>query len=374
MDQEHYVKVKRFQGVYYRESSTKRYQGKADRCFYIRYKVNGKSHNDKVGWLSEGVTAQFASNKRDDLLNRSRHGEVIDRNVTLAEVWAQYWTTHMSERAEAKTAQGRWVNYIEPKFGHLHISQIKPLDVDKFKAKLNKGLTVKTTNNILALLRAIINAGIRWEMWSGNNPVAMISLNKVDNARERFFTKGEVKILLDCLWNRNQTVHDYTLLAVFTGMRAGELWALTWDKVNLDAGTITVDGKNGVTRTAYITPPVREMFERRQESRKSKRGHVFLGEKGGKIGEVGEEFSSCVDELEFNDGVVDDKMKAVFHTTRHTFGSWLAQQSTPIYTIKELMGHKRIEMTLRYAKLSPDQKQDAALQLAESFTALSERC
>jgi integrase len=50
----------------------------------------------------------------------------------------------------------------------------------------------------------------------------------------------------------------------------------------------------------------------------------------------------------------DRKNRVVIHTLRHTFASHLAINGTPIFTIKELMNHKDIEQTMRYAKLSPD--------------------
>ena len=47
------------------------------------------------------------------------------------------------------------------------------------------------------------------------------------------------------------------------------------------------------------------------------------------------------------------------YTIRHTFASWLAIQGTPINTIRELLGHKDLRMTLRYAHLSPAHLRDA---------------
>ena len=59
--------------------------------------------------------------------------------------------------------------------------------------------------------------------------------------------------------------------------------------------------------------------------------------------------------------------KAVFHTLRHTFESWLAINVTPLYTIKELMGHKTLTMTERYAHLIPDHKNQAVEDMADIF-------
>ena len=54
----------------------------------------------------------------------------------------------------------------------------------------------------------------------------------------------------------------------------------------------------------------------------------------------------------------DSKNRVVIHTLRHTFASQLAINRTPIFTIQKLMNHSNINMTLRYAKLSPDSGRD----------------
>jgi integrase len=71
-----------------------------------------------------------------------------------------------------------------------------------------------------------------------------------------------------------------------------------------------------------------------------------------------------VNKLGFNNGVTDSRDKLVAHSLRHTFASWLAMAGEPILTIQKLMGHKDIQMTLRYAHLSPSHERAAAERLA----------
>ena len=75
---------------------------------------------------------------------------------------------------------------------------------------------------------------------------------------------------------------------------------------------------------------------------------------------VSKSFRKLIDRLKLNDGIDDPRQRVYFHTLRHTFASWLAIKSTPILTIKELLGHKTLAMTERYAHLSPDHKRTAA--------------
>jgi hypothetical protein len=82
---------------------------------------------------------------------------------------------------------------------------------------------------------------------------------------------------------------------------------------------------------------------------------------------ISKTFDRTVKCLGFNDGVTDRRQRVVFHTLRHTFGSWLAMQGMHILTIKELLGHKSTAMTERYSHLIPDMKKQAALALEQSF-------
>jgi integrase family protein len=66
-----------------------------------------------------------------------------------------------------------------------------------------------------------------------------------------------------------------------------------------------------------------------------------------------------VEKLGLNAGVNDPRQKVVFHTLRHTFASWLVQKGVPLHTVAELMGHRSIAMTQRYAHLSPESLRNA---------------
>ena len=74
-----------------------------------------------------------------------------------------------------------------------------------------------------------------------------------------------------------------------------------------------------------------------------------------------------IQELGFNKGVANKRYNVSFHTLRHSFASWLAIQGTSLYEIKELLGHKSIEMTERYAHLIPSVKRKAVNRLAGTF-------
>ncbi len=65
----------------------------------------------------------------------------------------------------------------------------------------------------------------------------------------------------------------------------------------------------------------------------------------------------------FNENVTDRRERVVTHTFGYTFGSQLAIQGTPLYTIMKLLDHTSIDQTMVYAKLAPSQGKDEVLKL-----------
>lgn len=80
--------------------------------------------------------------------------------------------------------------------------------------------------------------------------------------------------------------------------------------------------------------------------------------------QISASFKRIVEEIGLNEGISDPRQKVVFHTLRHTFASWLVQKGTPLYTVAELMGHKSLTMTSRYAHLAPENMRNAVNKIS----------
>ncbi len=128
------------------------------------------------------------------------------------------------------------------------------------------------------------------------------------------------------------------------------------------------DPKHKNPRKVFMTKAVKEMFKK---SLPESPNELIFKDRwhGEEIESVSRAYQRGVDRLGFNKGIVYRRQKVVFHTLRHTSGSWLAIQGTPLHTIAELMGHKTLSMTQRYAHLIPDVKKQATLALETSFEA-----
>ena len=109
-------KKTRFVGVRVKESPTRKYKGKADKYFLIRYGKDGKIIQEGVGWSSEGITAQYASNLRGEILSNIRLGR---GHQSLKEKRQQ-------EETKKRAQEGRGITLQQAFDAFLKVRTIKP--------------------------------------------------------------------------------------------------------------------------------------------------------------------------------------------------------------------------------------------------------
>jgi len=409
-----------FPGVRYYESIVKDIKGKdlkkgrsgkPDKCFSIRYQHNGKRKTEVVGWFSSGIRPDYCSKLRGDILRNIKTGsgeysslkekgdleqskkEKQENEKTLKELdripfhvlgdkyieWAK-----LENPSCWNSDNSRYQLHLLPALGNIFLNNFNPLLMEKLKRDLSrkklsnkkkgqskKTLSETTVHHCLTLLRAMFNRAEGWELFYGKNPVTVTAKNSKkflrvsDNMRKRFLDRKEATELLDHLKETNIQLHDMTILGIYAGLRAGEIFSLLWRDINFKTGVIIIkDPKNGETRAAYFNPPIRLMLDRRKKEEPNKNALVFKSTTGKKINEISNTFKKAIKDLGFNEGIEDRRDIIVFHSMRHTCGSWAAINGNTLPAIQALMGHKKIEMTMRYIHLMPSHERDAAESLA----------
>jgi integrase len=186
---------------------------------------------------------------------------------------------------------------------------------------------------------------------------------KVDNQQKRFFTKNEVATLLAAPKGKSQDLHDMALISLHCGLRAGEIFALTWDKVNLAKGELLlIDTKNGESRISYLADQSKESLRQRSVNCQHQR-LVFVSGTSEQYKQIPATFSRTVKELGLNEGATDRRDKIVFHSLRHTYASWLVKNGASLPIVRDLMGHKNLIMTSRYSHVSAQAQKQAVESL-----------
>jgi integrase len=156
-------------------------------------------------------------------------------------------------------------------------------------------------------------------------------------------------------------------LALQTGLRFGELTGLRWHDVDLTRRIVTVvavNAKSGKTRHVPLNDGAVRILKTWRTSDVTPTGYVFPGAAGERLIDVKTAWMPLLRVA----GVTGFR----FHDLRHTFASRLVMAGVDLNTVRELLGHADLKMTLRYAHLAPDHKAAAVAKLPPT-TRMSEQ-
>jgi len=241
---------------------------------------------------------------------------------------------------------------LEEAFNNRTLHEITSWDIEKWKVKRKGEVKPATVNRDLATLKSMLSKAVEWGKLK-ESPTKKVKLLKGVTKRLRYLMPDEVQTLIS---NCSDHLRPIVIVAVHTGMRKGEILSLRWDQVDFEKGIITLtDTKNDQKR--YV--PMDETVKSTLSTIERKGEYIFCGLKPGKpLVWIELSFHNALEKS----GIEDFKI----HDLRHTFASNLIMSGkVDLMTLKELLGHKTIEMTLRYAHLAPDHKMRAVNVLDE---------
>ncbi|MFA4918816.1 MAG: tyrosine-type recombinase/integrase [Thermodesulfovibrionales bacterium] len=226
-------------------------------------------------------------------------------------------------------------------FSGYMIAQITTKAIAEYRNMRLKSVKPATVYQELALLRRMFNVAIKeWE-WCKDNPVSRLSFSVGNsNARVRWLTMEEEKLLLEKATNPFW-LRSLIMVALHTGMRRGEILDLRWQNVDLLKRLIRiVKSKNGEMRSIPMSNTLVNLFK--EMNIRDISGRVFPISKSS----VRHAFDKVVEKVNLKD--------FRFHDLRHSFATRLVQNGVDLYKVKELLGHKTITMTMRYAHHYPE--------------------
>jgi integrase len=257
------------------------------------------------------------------------------------------------------------INQLSKDFGHMLLKnfstklieqyQSRRLQEGKRSVKINNRSVLlpnkpATVNRLQATLSHMITKAYEWEMITEDvlKRVRKVKLLEENNRRLRFLSKEECQTLIE---NCDAHVKPIVITALNTGMRRGEILSLTWNQIDLKHGFILLDiTKNGERREIPINDTLKNVFQ--SLIRRLDVPWVFFNPKTGKrYQEVKRSFHAALRRSNIQD--------FHFHDLRHCFASHLVMAGIDFTTVKELLGHKTLTMTLRYAHLAPTHKVNA---------------
>jgi integrase len=272
--------------------------------------------------------------------------------------------------------------------GSRKLPEVSAWSVEKYRTqRIKSGTSVSTTNRELDALKASLSKAVEWHLLD-KSPISSVKRSRVDDsARIRYLSGDEQKRLTDALnardarWraeqaerNRWRSERGYTLLpeygsfvdhlqpfvtmALNTGCRRGELFNLKWNDLDMGRRMLTVVGKTAKSlRTRHI-PLNDDVFEVVRRWYDQTGGHdlVFPSPvEGNRLTNIKTSWKHLMR---------DADIKAFrLHDCRHDFASQLVMKGVDLNTVRELLGHSDIRMTLRYAHLAPEKLAAAVAKL-----------
>ena len=328
---------------------------KGSGIFWIRYADQfGKIHREKVGPKS---LASAAYRKRKTEIREGKFfPEKIRRKREM--IFRDMAKLYLEEHAKVnkrswKTDEERLAR-LKESFGDRRLSAITKQDVERFRAVLARELSPATVNRYMALLKTVFSKAIEWGK-TKYNPVQGIKQFK-ESHRIRFLTDEEEEALEAKF---PEKYWPWLEVALHTGMRRGEQFNLRWQDVNFQTRTLTIPrSKHGEVRHIPMNDRVIEILRNLPSRLNSP--YVFASSTG-KTSMDPNNFVHRVFIPALSEAKIDDFR---WHDLRHTFASRLVMDGTDIRTVQELMGHKTITMTMKYAHLSPGHKMEAVQRLA----------
>jgi len=367
-----------------------RADGTSRKVYYCQY-ARGK--REKLG-IVPAVTPEQAREKAKKMLagitldnetpQQKKEKERVQkkREITLENFLTEKyepWVTTNRKSGKATIARLK-ANYIE-ELGDLKLYEICEEVADAWCTKrLEAGKKRTTINRDMTTLKAALSKATEWK-YLEENPLKDYKPLKVDTGGVvRYLEDDEHKRLRDALaardkqkiaerasgneWRKQRGYElkpaikgpycDHltpaVLLTLNTGLRRGELLSLTWGAVNLQTNTLTLKAENTKSETTRHLPlnqEARDVLEAwgKQTGRE---GLVFKARDGGKLDNMKKSWAGVLKAANIE--------KFRWHDLRHDFASKLVMAGCDLNTVRELLGHSDIKMTLRYSHLAPEHK------------------
>jgi len=336
--------------------------------YRISVKVKGRVVNRIVDNLTVAREVQGAI--KGDLLRGEfdiQAHRVQEKTITLGGLWEKYLPWAKEHKKTWRDDLYYYRRHIEPRFGNKALDALTPFDIEKMKTELKKGTNARgrpfapqTIKHQIVILRRLYNLARKWGLYDGKSPVESVQMPKVDNQKTEYLRDEEAERLLAVLdtWPFKDTA-AFIKFAMFTGLRRGELFKLTWDDVDFDRGMVTLrDPKGGKSQTIPVCSPALDVLRELDVVST----FVFPG----KDVKQRTDFKGPWGRIRKAAGLPEGFR---FHGLRHHYASTLVSNGVDLAVVKELLTHKDMTTTQRYAHLRPDAVKRAAEKAGELLNA-----
>ena len=360
-----------------------------DGLYMARYTIETAMGTERKTLYAK--TRKEVSDKLTDALAQVKKGITADADALTAGTFIERWLED-SVRGSVRQSTYQRDEYLcrkhlVPALGKKKLKTLNPADVQRFyRDKLDSGLSSATVHKLHVVLHKALKQAVRWGL-APRNVVDDVDAPKIHKEEVRPLTHEHARKLLETA--RGDKLEAFYVVAVQSGLRQGELLALRWEDVDLEARTLQVrrtlsrnGGKLAVgptktakgRRTVKLTQDAMEALQghlKRQLAEIDKAGEkwqenglVFCTGKGTLINPTNLRRRSLAPLLQ-RAGLPP----MTFHQLRHTAATILLLKNVNPKVVSELLGHATIAITLdTYSHVLPNMQHSAVAAMEEAFS------
>ena len=342
------------------------------KVYVVQARNNGKSMRATVGRHGD-IAPDEARKEAAKLLARIKAGQPLvepepEPPPTVADLAERYEREYVAMHCKPNTVKHYGLmlrKHIVPGLGELPVSEVERKDILAFQFGLSHLPTV--ANRCVDILVKMFNMADLWEMRPpGRNPCRSVRRYKVDPHKERFLAPEELARLgrtLDIAPSKRLASRHAAAairLLVLTGCRRNEILGLAWDDLDFEAGEMRLADSKAGPRIVPMPPAAAEVLA--ELPRTPDNRWVFPGRKKG------------THQTNINDSWDRIRRHARLdgvrlHDLRHSFASRALALGESLSMIGELLGHRKIETTARYAHLARESVRASTAKVAGSIGA-----
>lgn len=333
------------------------YRRKDSSVWWMSFSFQGKQYQKSTGTEDKKIAQRIY----DVIKGKTASGKwipeemLIEKKYTFSQLAQKYSEWCLGRQRSFRKWKSYVIKHLSDRFNDMELNEFDTYTVETMQSEiLKKNRTAATANRCRAVLMHMFAKAVEWDMVSEEvlKKIRRAKPLKGEKRRLRFLSLQEVERLINSC---DEHLKPIVITALNTGMRKGEILSLKWANVDLNHGFILLDmTKNGERREIPINETMRNVLY--SLDRRLDVPYVFYDKATGKpYQDVKRSFAGASRRAKITD--------FRFHDLRHTFASHLVMSGVDITTVKELLGHKTLTMTLRYAHLAPTHKIEAVKKL-----------
>jgi len=347
--------------------------------WYFRMRKKGK-------WIKKALSTSVteARRLRDKYLKENmvygdiQSNQAKDPEGPLFGEVAKRWAKITQKRVKTSTFVGYRIAmnaYILDRFGNIPINKISYLDLEDFISDLE--CSAKRINNLLVPMRGVFKLAHKSGIVE-RNIMSMVENRKVEKPQIHPLSMEEVDSLLECVL---PFYKPFFVVALFTGMRAGEMAGLKWNNVFFDRKSIKVvetrvyglEGRpktNSSYRDIDMLPMVYDALKEQASMTRLRSKYVFLNQDDKPIE---------IETLRKNAWTKGLKKAGIDYRpviqTRHTFATMMVSSGENLGWIQKMMGHSSLKMiTDKYFSYIPNMTHNDGSKFLEEYLKKTEKC